>query len=78
MVIDKTKFNGRIKAYFSNNSKELLKPFKISNNLYGETFFSANGFRDMIIKLFNYYNIDINNLRIFISYDRKEKFGYYK
>lgn len=77
-LINRTKYNGDFRPYFHKNPKKLITPFKISDNLYAETHFTANKIRDMLIKIFNLYNIDINNLRIYLKYDRKEKFGYYK
>ncbi|HHX69886.1 MAG: hypothetical protein WAO56_11705 [Miniphocaeibacter sp.] len=77
-LINKTKFNGRTRPYFDKDSKKMINPIRISQNLYAETHFSSNKFRDMLIKIFNLYNIDINNLRIYIKQDKKEKYGYYK
>ena len=77
-VISKTKFNGTVKPYFSKDKTNMVKPFKVSENLYAETHFSSNKFSSLIIKLFNLYDIDINNLKIYIKYDKKEKHKYYE
>ncbi|QQK07710.1 hypothetical protein [Miniphocaeibacter halophilus] len=77
-LINKTKYNGRTRPYFDKEPKNMINPIKISHNLYAETHFSSNRFRDMLIKIFNLYNIDINNLRIYIKQDKKDKYGYYK
>ncbi len=77
-LINRTKFNGERKPYFGKDGKKMNNPFRISEKLYAETHFSANKIAKMLIKIFNLYNIDINNLRIFLKYDRKEKFNYYK
>lgn len=75
---NKTKFNGVKRSYFDKTPDKLVTPFKIANEFYAETHFNSNKIRDMLIKIFNIYNIDINNLKIYLKFDRKEKFGYYK
>ncbi|WP_099203095.1 hypothetical protein [Miniphocaeibacter massiliensis] len=77
-LINKTKFNGTKKPYFSKNKDNMINSFKISDNLYAETHFSSKKFSKMLIRLFNLYNIDINNLKIYIKYDKKEKYRYYE
>ena len=77
-LINRTKFNGEFRPYFGKDGSKMISPFKISEKLYAETHFSANKIAQMLIKIFNLYNIDINHLRIFLKYDRKEKFNYYK
>lgn len=77
-LINRTKFNGDIRPYFGKSGVKMSNPFKIAENLYAETHFSSNKIAKILIKIFNLYDIDINNLRIFLKYDRKEKFNYYK
>ena len=77
-IINKTEFNGKYKPYFGKNIKEMTKPYKIDYNFYIETHFNANQFRDILLKLFRIYDIDIDFLEIYIDKDFREKNNYNK
>lgn len=69
--IDKSKMNGQKRAYFSNSPVFLVKPYRIDNNLFIETKFSANGIRDMLLKLFREFNEDHLTFKIYFR-EKKE------
>lgn len=77
-IVNKSEFNGKNKPYFGKNYKDMTNPYKIDYNYYIETHFNANQFRDILLKLFRLYNIDLNYLKIYIEKDYREKNNYYK
>ena len=64
-------FNGEKIKYFNTSKKDLRRPHWIGPGIYGDTNFSANGFRDMIIKFVKKMGIEYEDIKIYLSRNEK-------
>lgn len=71
--INKTNMNGQSKNYFSENEEDMERPIKLMEKLYIETDFSANQFRDLLIKIIKEYNFDAIDFKMFFRADYKAR-----
>lgn len=69
--VDNPKMNGRKVVYFSNtNIPTMRAPRKIdSASIYIETNLSANGIRNLLVKVLGKYNIKLNDYKIYLKAD---------
>lgn len=67
--INKTSMNGKKKDYFSKNKYNIVGPVRISNKIYVSTDFSANDFRDLLIKIIREYSYDIKDFKVYFRAD---------
>ena len=62
--------HGKTRIYFSKNKGNMAKPEKILNtDIYVETNLSANGTRDLIVKMLDQYRIPHDSYKIYLSKD---------
>ncbi len=66
---DNERMNGKKNKYFSTSPAEMRNPKTILNKIYVETNQSANGFRNIIVKLLKEYNFKISEYIIFLRAD---------
>lgn len=77
-VINKSRFNGSKKAYFSTDKKQLGKPIEIDNDFYCESHFNTQQIRNMLIRIFKLFSLNEEDLIIYIRLDHKRKYRYYE
>ena len=63
---------GKTRIYFSENEKLMSNPEQIKEtNIFVETNLSANGIRDLIVKMLDQYRIPHAAYKIYLSKDLK-------
>lgn len=69
--VDNPKMNGKKVIYFSKSNLPVMRaPRKIdSANIYIETNLSANGIRNLLVKVLGKYNIKLNDYKIYLKAD---------
>lgn len=67
--VDKTRMNGEVRDYFSKYDTNIILPVKIMNKVYVTTGMSANGFRDLIIKMLKEYNFNVEDYKLYFAAD---------
>lgn len=75
-IENKSRFNGVKKPYFAKEKSKLHKPVKIGQ-IYAETHFNTNQIRNMLIRLLKLFDLEENELKIYIRLDHKRKYRYY-
>lgn len=75
-VEKKARYNGIKKPYFSKDSSKLQKPVKIGK-LYAETHFNTIQIRNLLIKFMKLFELEEDQLKIYIRLDHKKKYRYY-
>lgn len=75
-VENKARYNGTKKPYFSKDSFKLQKPVKVGH-MYVETHFNTIQIRNMLIKFLKLFNLEEEQLKIYIRLDHKKKYRYY-
>lgn len=68
-IISKPRLNGRKSDYFSTDKKIMRRPVHIGCGVYIETNMSANGIRNLILKLLKEFNIPTNSFKIYLKAD---------
>ena len=66
---NKTNMNGQTRSYFSEEKHEIDFPVKIMDKTYVNTGFSANEYRDILIKILKEYNYDAKEFKIYFRVD---------
>ncbi|WP_294170237.1 hypothetical protein [uncultured Clostridium sp.] len=72
--VDNPKMNGKKRIYFSRvELPTMIAAREIKNaNIYIETNLSANGIRNLLIKMLNKYNIKLSDYKIYLKADYSE------
>lgn len=68
-ITKKPRLNGRKSIYFSVDKKVMRKPVCIGSGIYVESNMSANGIRNLILKLLKEFNIPTNSFKVYLKAD---------
>ena len=68
---NKTYMNGQTISYFSKEKENMDYPVKLLDKIYISTGFSANEFRDMLIKILKEYNYNVMDFKVFFRANYK-------
>lgn len=68
-IISKPRLNGRKSFYFSTDKNGMRRAVHIGSGIYLETNMSANGIRNLILKLIKEFNIPTNSFKVYLKAD---------
>lgn len=66
---NKTYMNGQTRDYFSKEKENMDHPVKLLDKIYISTGFSANEFRDLLIKILKEYNYNVKDFKVYFRAD---------